>query len=113
MDISFTEEQEMLRNSARDFLTTECSKTLTRELEEDVLLLVDPVTARFPEAVRFEFPSNGAWHQTDEVEVPCCICTAGQDLDRGTTDKHWNLIIAAKKTLNPCHGGRSSLRPIG
>lgn len=35
MDLDFTEEQEMLRTSARDFLTTECPKTLVRELEED------------------------------------------------------------------------------
>ena len=34
MDLDFTEEQEMLRTSARDFLTTECPKTLVRELEE-------------------------------------------------------------------------------
>lgn len=35
MDISFTEEQEMLRKSARDFLVAECPKTKVRELEED------------------------------------------------------------------------------
>jgi alkylation response protein AidB-like acyl-CoA dehydrogenase len=35
MDITFTEEQEMLRKSARDFLTAECPKTKVRELEED------------------------------------------------------------------------------
>lgn len=35
MNLDFTEEQEMLRTSARDFLTTECPKTLVRELEED------------------------------------------------------------------------------
>jgi alkylation response protein AidB-like acyl-CoA dehydrogenase len=34
MDLDFTEEQEMLRTSARDFLTTECPKTLVKELEE-------------------------------------------------------------------------------
>ena len=34
MNLDFTEEQEMLRTSARDFLTTECPKTLVRELEE-------------------------------------------------------------------------------
>jgi len=34
MDLDFTQEQEMLRTSARDFLTTECPKTLVRELEE-------------------------------------------------------------------------------
>jgi len=33
MDLDFTEEQEMLRTSARDFLTTECPKTLVRGLE--------------------------------------------------------------------------------
>ena len=35
MDINFTEEQEMLRRSARDFLVAECPKTKVRELEED------------------------------------------------------------------------------
>lgn len=35
MDITFTEEQEMLRKSARDFLTSECPKTKVRELEDD------------------------------------------------------------------------------
>jgi alkylation response protein AidB-like acyl-CoA dehydrogenase len=35
MDINFTEEQEMLRKSARDFLVAECPKTKVRELEED------------------------------------------------------------------------------
>jgi alkylation response protein AidB-like acyl-CoA dehydrogenase len=35
MDITFTEEQEMLRKSASDFLATECPKTKVRELEED------------------------------------------------------------------------------
>lgn len=34
MNLDFTEEQEMLRTSARDFLSTECPKTLVRELEE-------------------------------------------------------------------------------
>ena len=34
MDIKFNEEQEMLRKSARDFLTAECPKTKVRELEE-------------------------------------------------------------------------------
>jgi alkylation response protein AidB-like acyl-CoA dehydrogenase len=34
MNLDFTEEQEMLRTSARDFLTTECPKALVRELEE-------------------------------------------------------------------------------
>ncbi len=33
MDLRFTEEQEILRQSARDFLATECPKTLVRELE--------------------------------------------------------------------------------
>jgi len=37
MDLDFTEEQEMLRTMARDFLEKECPKTPTvRELEEDV-----------------------------------------------------------------------------
>jgi len=35
MNLDFTEEQEMLRTAARDFLTRECPKTLVRELEED------------------------------------------------------------------------------
>ena len=34
MDLRFTEAQEMLRKTARDFLTTECPKTKVRELEE-------------------------------------------------------------------------------
>jgi alkylation response protein AidB-like acyl-CoA dehydrogenase len=35
MDFGFNEEQEMLRKTARDFLSTECPKTLVREMEED------------------------------------------------------------------------------
>jgi len=35
MNLDFTEEQEMLRTTARDFLTKECPKALVRELEED------------------------------------------------------------------------------
>ena len=35
MDLRFSEAQEILRKSARDFLTTECPKTLVRELEKD------------------------------------------------------------------------------
>ncbi len=35
MDLDLTEEQEMLRTMARDFLTKECPKTLVRELEDD------------------------------------------------------------------------------
>ncbi|MBE0480984.1 MAG: acyl-CoA/acyl-ACP dehydrogenase [Dehalococcoidia bacterium] len=35
MDITFTEEQEMLRKAAGDFLAAECPKTRVRELEED------------------------------------------------------------------------------
>jgi len=35
MEISFTEEQEMLRKTARDFLAKECPKTKVRQLEED------------------------------------------------------------------------------
>jgi alkylation response protein AidB-like acyl-CoA dehydrogenase len=34
MDLDFTEEQDMLRNSARDFLSTECDKQKVREIEE-------------------------------------------------------------------------------
>ena len=35
MDFSFTEEQEMLRKTARDFLEKECPKTMVREMAED------------------------------------------------------------------------------
>jgi len=35
MDFSFTEEQEMLRKSARDFLSTECPKDLVRAMVKD------------------------------------------------------------------------------
>ncbi len=35
MDLDLSEEQEMLRAMAHDFLTKECPKTLVRELEED------------------------------------------------------------------------------
>lgn len=35
MNLDLTEEQEMLRSSARDFLTKECPKSLVRKLEED------------------------------------------------------------------------------
>ncbi len=35
MDLRFGEAQEILRKSARDFLTTECPKTLVREMEKD------------------------------------------------------------------------------
>jgi alkylation response protein AidB-like acyl-CoA dehydrogenase len=35
MNLDLTEEQEMLRTMARDFLTRECPKMLVRELEED------------------------------------------------------------------------------
>lgn len=34
MDFSLTEEQEMLKRSARDFLTTHCNNNLVREMEE-------------------------------------------------------------------------------
>ncbi|MEA1959285.1 MAG: acyl-CoA dehydrogenase family protein [Chloroflexota bacterium] len=34
MNLDFTEEQDMLRNSARDFLSTECDKMKVREIEE-------------------------------------------------------------------------------
>jgi len=34
MDFTFTEEQEMLRTSARDFLETECTEKLVREVED-------------------------------------------------------------------------------
>jgi alkylation response protein AidB-like acyl-CoA dehydrogenase len=35
MDFALSEEQEMLRNSSRDFLVKECPKTLVRQMEED------------------------------------------------------------------------------
>jgi alkylation response protein AidB-like acyl-CoA dehydrogenase len=35
MNLDLTEEQEMLRTSARDFLSKECPKSLVRKLEED------------------------------------------------------------------------------
>ncbi len=35
MDFHFTEEQKMLKESARDFLQTECPKTFVREMEKD------------------------------------------------------------------------------
>jgi alkylation response protein AidB-like acyl-CoA dehydrogenase len=34
MDLDFTEEQDMLRNSARDFLSTECDKAMVRTIED-------------------------------------------------------------------------------
>ncbi|MFC1993670.1 acyl-CoA dehydrogenase family protein [Chloroflexota bacterium] len=37
MDLDFTEEQEMLRATARNFLKTECSKSVVRQLEESDL----------------------------------------------------------------------------
>ena len=35
MDLALSEEQEMLRKMARDFLTNKCPKTLVREMEKD------------------------------------------------------------------------------
>ena len=35
MDLGFTEEQEMLRATARDFLANECPKTLVKEMSDD------------------------------------------------------------------------------
>jgi len=35
MDFSLSEEQEMLKKMARDFLTDRCPKTLVKEMEED------------------------------------------------------------------------------
>src|SRR5512139_707545 len=35
MDLGLSEEQEMLKNFARDFLEKECPETLVREMEED------------------------------------------------------------------------------
>jgi len=34
MDLRFTETQEILKKMSRDFLTTECPKTLVRKLEQ-------------------------------------------------------------------------------
>ena len=35
MDLAFSQEQEMLSKSARDFLANKCSKALVREMEEE------------------------------------------------------------------------------
>ena len=35
MDYALTEQQEMLKNTARDFLVKECPKTLVREMEKN------------------------------------------------------------------------------
>jgi len=35
VDYSLTEQQELLKNAARDFLEKECPKTLVREVEKD------------------------------------------------------------------------------
>ncbi|MCK4273840.1 MAG: acyl-CoA dehydrogenase family protein, partial [Dehalococcoidales bacterium] len=35
MDVRLSEEQEILRKAARDFLTDKCPKTLVREMEQD------------------------------------------------------------------------------
>ncbi len=35
MDLGLTEEQELLKNFARDFLEKECTEALVREMEED------------------------------------------------------------------------------
>jgi len=37
MNLDFTEEQQMLRTMARDFLETECSKTMVRDVEQSEL----------------------------------------------------------------------------
>ena len=37
MDFALSEEQEMLKKSARDFLSAECPKSLVRKIEEDEL----------------------------------------------------------------------------
>ncbi|MFA5367460.1 MAG: acyl-CoA dehydrogenase family protein, partial [Dehalococcoidia bacterium] len=34
MNLDFSEEQDMLRNSARQFASTECTKAMVRELEK-------------------------------------------------------------------------------
>src|SRR4026209_1958485 len=35
MDLGLSEEQELLKNTARDFLEKECPETLVREMEDD------------------------------------------------------------------------------
>ena len=35
MDFTLSEEQEMLKTMARDFLADKCPKTLVKEMEED------------------------------------------------------------------------------
>ena len=35
MDISYTDEQEMLKRTSREFLKQECPKSLVRDMEED------------------------------------------------------------------------------
>ena len=35
MDLGLSEQQELLKNAARDFLEKECPETLVREMEED------------------------------------------------------------------------------
>ena len=35
MDLGLSEEQEMLKNFARDFLEKECPEAVVREMEED------------------------------------------------------------------------------
>src|SRR5947207_7572109 len=35
MDLGLSEEQELLKNAARDFLEKECPETLVREMEDD------------------------------------------------------------------------------
>ena len=35
MDLGFTEQQELLKNAARDFLENECPEQLVRDMEED------------------------------------------------------------------------------
>ena len=35
MDLGLSEEQELLKNAARDFLEKECPETLVRQMEED------------------------------------------------------------------------------
>ena len=37
MDVGFSEQQEMLRKMARDFLTAECPKRLVRDMEDDAV----------------------------------------------------------------------------
>ena len=49
MDLDFTQEQDMLRNSARDFLTSECDKKKVREIEESQVGYAPEIWAKMAE----------------------------------------------------------------